>query len=165
MQKFDIMLSDNGDISIENSDFVFTETDSEMLKQRISITLKMWMEEWFLDTTFGVPYRQKLIRKGVTKEEIDAEFIRIINSFDDVSTITYFKSVVDVSSRFYTMSFYVATDFGIERFSVVMGKRDENFVNTPPSVEPCIYGTMNKDSINSYHKLVNIDLPINIPWI
>jgi hypothetical protein len=158
---YDIMLGKDNDIIRDNGDFETTKTDFERLRQQISISLKTWMGEWFLNTTFGIPYRQKLLQKGITKSEVDAEFIRVINSFDEVREITYFKSEIDRVNRSYGMSFHVSTLFGTMRFSVLVGERVQSPLNDIINGEPCIYGTMDKESISSMYELINITLPTN----
>jgi hypothetical protein len=59
------------------------------------------------------------------------------------------------------MSFHVSTLFGTMRFSVLVGERVQSPLNDTINGEPCIYGTMDKESISSMYELINITLPTN----
>jgi hypothetical protein len=85
-------------------------TLQESVRQRLDIKFKTWQGEWFLDTTFGISYRQQILGKGRTKAEIDALYILEINNDPDVNRIVYFNSVFDVLKREYKLDFEVNVD-------------------------------------------------------
>jgi len=105
---FDLYLSEEtNDIVYEDGIFQAVSNYRELSRQRLYLRLNTWMEEWFINTEFGVPYRQSIIKKNVTKSEIDAIFISNINSEDLVDEITEYTSTIDTSARTYTASFTI----------------------------------------------------------
>jgi hypothetical protein len=76
----DIVLNDDGDIDV--TDFVgprlFDSSEtSEHLKQRILITLRTFLGEWFLDANIGVPWLQQIIgAKGERGRALAATLVR-----------------------------------------------------------------------------------------
>lgn len=163
MDKKDFQLTPSGDLAIVNTNFVFTRSGKYTLRQQMEITLRMWMGEWFLNVAKGIPYRQIVMRKGVTKEEVDAQYISAINSFDEVISILSFTSGVDKQTRQYSLAFAVNTIYGKQTYTVIMASAER--VNTLSLEEPCIYGTMGTESMDKFHKLIHIDLPTDISWI
>lgn len=83
-----------------------TQTQSEVVAQRLKITLYTFLGEWFLDTTLGVPYFQQIFGKNRSKNAIDVIFQNIIAADPGVIEIREFSSTMD-SSRGYSMEFSV----------------------------------------------------------
>lgn len=108
-------LDANGDIEVDNSGkMLLLATKQELVKQRLQIKLKTFKGEWWLDTTYGIPYRdtgdgKAIIGKGFTKKDIDALYIAAINEDVDVNSIEYFRSEYDSIQRMYNLSFEVRT--------------------------------------------------------
>ena len=50
---------DTGDLLLQDGDLVLTD-GLESRRQHLEIRLRTFLEEWFLDTTVGVPYFQQL---------------------------------------------------------------------------------------------------------
>lgn len=165
MESFDLALNKNNDLDISSGDFIFTSDDIYTFRQRLSIFLQTWVDEWFWNVSFGIPYRQTIMRKGTTKEEIDAVFIAAINSYDEVNSIISFTGVVDKQARTYSLSFYVDTDFGKQRIYIAIGKKKSESLTSITTEETCIYGTIGNESSSDFYRLLNIALPTEIPWI
>ena len=109
-------LNSDGDIGIDgNGKMLLLATKQELVKQRLQIELKTFKGEWWLDTSYGIPYRdtgdgKAIIGKGLTKKDIDAIYIATINNDPDVNTIEYFYSEYNPIQRTYNLSFEVKTD-------------------------------------------------------
>lgn len=109
-------LNSDGDIGIDgNGKMLLLATKQELVKQRLQIKLKTFKGEWWLDTSFGIPYRdtgdgKAIIGKGLTKKDIDAVYISAINTDVDVNSIEYFYSEYSPIQRAYNLSFEVKTD-------------------------------------------------------
>lgn len=158
---FDFKLDDiTNDIAFEDSEIKFTETKPELLRQRISITLRTWLEEWFLNLAFGIPYRQKIISGNVSKEEVDSEFLNAINSYDDVNYIVSFSSVADPSTRSYTLEFIVNTDEGDTEFLLFAAPPGVEIVY-PPSSDTSIKipSGLTIDDANRFYEFIHIEFP------
>ncbi len=106
-------LNADGDIGLDSNNRMETlSTYQELVRQRLDIKLKTFKGEWFLDTTFGVPYRdtgdgKSIIGKGYTASDIDALFIALIKEDPDVLSIKYFKSTYNTITRLYDLTFEV----------------------------------------------------------
>lgn len=109
----DFKLGDNGDILIDRGKFVLLGTIQEAVRQRLQTVLKTFQGEWYLNTTYGIPYRQQIIGKGLSKQERDALFIAKINEDSDVIRIRSFSSSDDRNTREYDVSFDVQTSDGL----------------------------------------------------
>lgn len=133
---FDFKLSDDNDLVISNGDLVMTTKRSEICKQSLGITLHTWQGEWFLDTTFGVPYLQQIIGVARKKELIDSIFLSTIADNAYVDEIVSYSSTGDKDQRYYNATFTIRVGE-----DVVTTK-----VNTTPSQE-FIYPTPNPDFV------------------
>lgn len=83
------------------------------LVQRLKIRLQVFLEEWFLDNTRGVPYFQQILEKGTSYDEISNSIKLAISKTKDVEKINSFiiKSD-DIESRKITITFSVSSVFG-----------------------------------------------------
>lgn len=96
----DIYLDENHDITLLNGDLRLTSSDKEDLTQRVSIALQFLLEEWFLDTTRGVPYTQIIFEAGKSDLETVYSIIRDqIQAIEGVSEITQLDINFDGDSR------------------------------------------------------------------
>jgi hypothetical protein len=109
----DFKLGSNGDILIENGKFVLLSTIQEAVRQRLQTVFRTYQGEWFLNTTYGMPYRQQIIGKGLSKVERDALYISKINEDPDVQRIVYFNSSDNRINRIYDVQFEVLTSDGL----------------------------------------------------
>lgn len=67
----DFKLNLDGDIIWRNGVLLkqdTTQTPVEVTGQRLLILLRTWMEEWFLDTTYGIPWEQRILAKKQTSK-------------------------------------------------------------------------------------------------
>lgn len=104
-------LNADGDISTDvNGNINLLSTVQESVRQRLDIKLKTFQGEWFLDTTFGIPYRQQIIGKGLSIAERDAIYIKAIKEDRSVNRIVYFTSLYNPDTRFYSVDFEVNVD-------------------------------------------------------
>ena len=93
------------DLDLSSFDIKLTEEDDgQSLAQRLEIKLSFFLGEWFLSTTFGVPYFQRVFIKGVTKSGLDKIFKDQILDTPDVVNILDFVSSLDRATRKYTIS-------------------------------------------------------------
>lgn len=92
----------NGPLRKEETTQPLTETVS----QRLKIRLLTFMGEWFLDTTYGVPYWQRLLGiKQRSKAAIDLILQQQILEESGVKEIVSFNSTFQ--NRQYSLSFSV----------------------------------------------------------
>jgi hypothetical protein len=107
----DLLLDANGDLVFSNGNSLVTQTQSDVVAQRLYITLNTFLGEWFLDTTIGVPYYQQIFGKVRNKSTIDIIFQNIISQDPGVLSLKSFSS--DISTgRGYSMTFSVIVSDG-----------------------------------------------------
>jgi hypothetical protein len=106
-------LDANGDIEVDSTGkMLLLSTYQELVKQRLQIKLRTFKGEWWLDTSFGIPYRdtgdgRAIIGKGYSKTDIDALYVAAIKSDPDVLSIKYFNSTYNSITRLYDLNFEV----------------------------------------------------------
>lgn len=101
-EKYHDIVWNNGPLTKEYVTSPYTQT----VAQRLKIRLLTFQEEWFLDTTYGVPYFQRILgKKKVTKSSIDLIFQEQILLETGVKEIVSFTSTF--SNRQYSMTFQV----------------------------------------------------------
>lgn len=110
----DILLDeDTHDIVFINGDVPTTQGQKVTVAQRLKVRLQTFLGEYFLNTTIGVPYYQRIFGKIKNKSTVDTIFQREILSDEGVLEITSYRSDLDVSSRFLQVTFTVRTSEGI----------------------------------------------------
>lgn len=83
-----------------------TQTPVEVTGQRLLILLRTWMTEWFLDTTYGVPWEQRIIaKKQSSKAATDLILQQKVLSDAGVREIVSWDSTF--VNRKYTLTFQV----------------------------------------------------------
>lgn len=104
----DLLLNtDTNDLIFINGKCPVTQLLTDIVVQRLKITLYTFLGEWFLDTTIGVPYFQQIFGKIRSKATVDLIFQRIISADPDVIEILTFESTLSSSERGYSMTFQV----------------------------------------------------------
>jgi hypothetical protein len=157
-------LNADGDIGLDSNNRIETlSTYQELVRQRLDIKLKTFKGEWFLDTTFGVPYRdtgdgKSIIGKGYTASDIDALFIALIKEDPDVLSIKYFKSTYNTITRLYDLTFEVLVrDGSLLNLNVYKQSWDEEtYEYIPNNVNSITDINMWTENV---HPIVHEDLP------
>lgn len=114
----DFKLGDDGDILVIDGKFELLNTIQEAVKQRLSIKLRTFLGEYFLDISQGIPYRQQIFNKGITPRETDAIFLAKILEDSDVIKVTSFSSTYTSNNRGYDLKFEVLTTDGLLRVNL-----------------------------------------------
>lgn len=110
---FDLLLDQiTNDLVISNRDFKFTQEMPEELRQRLGIKLRTFQEEWFIDTTYGVPYMQQIISQARNKEDVDIIMLGEIREEDGVDSVRNYVSTWDKYDRTYSFTADVITSAG-----------------------------------------------------
>lgn len=85
---------------------------ADVVAQRLTIRLRTFSKEWFLNTEYGVPYFQRILRKGVNKTTVDNVLREQILEESGVLEIVSFNSEFNPSARSYSCNFQVKTASG-----------------------------------------------------
>lgn len=80
--------------------------------QRLYIRLRTFIEEWFLNVEYGVPWLEEILGQKAPKSRIDMIIQNQIMSELEVKQITEFSSSMDTLTREYRCSFRVRVASG-----------------------------------------------------
>jgi hypothetical protein len=97
-----------GDIIWNNGPLTKTDVTqpfTENVQQRLFILLRTFQEEWFLDTTYGIPYFQRILGRKTPKSVADRIFQEKILEENGVAEILSYSSILD--NRTYSAKFSV----------------------------------------------------------
>ena len=109
-----------GDLTFKNGPLTSaytTQSRVDVVAQRLRIRLLTWESEWFLDTSYGVPY-WSFLGKKVKKSAVDLIFQREILAENGVKELTFFESTFE--NRKYTLSFRVKVTTGDETETITL---------------------------------------------
>ena len=117
----DIMMNRDGDAMFINSSDIssmVTRKATEVVAQRLKIRLRTWLGEWFINTTYGVPYYERVFKKQSSKTTVDNIFREQILQEPGVLELLTFNSTLDAYTRTYSASLTVRTEEGSASISV-----------------------------------------------
>ena len=100
------------DLEILNGDLVIISEVADATAQRLKIRLLFFKGEWFLNTTYGIPYFQRVLRKGVNKRQVDSIFRQTILETEGVLSIISFNSTFNNATREYSLTFSCKSESG-----------------------------------------------------
>lgn len=103
----DIKMGSDRDVLFVNRECVVTKGEADNVAQRLTIRLRTFLSEWYLNSEYGVPYRQILGRK-IKKSAADLIIQEQILMERGVAQITKFTSYID-NKREYHCTFSVRT--------------------------------------------------------
>lgn len=110
-----------GDLLIVNGDLTLTSdvdaNGTNPVLQDILQNLRMFLGEWFLDNTQGVPWLQQIFVKGTTQADIDAAIQAAILSTTGVTALTSYGSQLNAASRSLAVTFSVKTQAGVVSYT------------------------------------------------
>ena len=84
----------------------------EAVAQRLLIKFGIHQGEWFLDTSFGIPYRNEVLVKNPDLAVIDALFRTALLETEYVISLSAYESTFDPVQRSLTLSFTALTQEG-----------------------------------------------------
>lgn len=95
-----------------------TQSRVDVVAQRLRIRLLTFREEWFLDTSYGVPYFQSILGHKIKKSAVDLIFQREILAENGVKELTFFESTF--RNRQYSLAFRVKVATGDETETITL---------------------------------------------
>lgn len=121
----DIALHANDhDILIKDGDFLLID-NAERVAQQIKVKLLTFLGEWFLDTTWGVPYLEYILVKQPNQELIKQILSEQILSVDDVKSLNALELDYQVKVRILIINYEVSTEYGLITRKEVLGYGDK----------------------------------------
>lgn len=107
-----VKLDEDGDLDLSGGTLTFLERE-EALVQRVAARLRTIREEFFLDTSYGLPWETIFI-KNPYLSLVEAEIRREIEDVEEISSVTSLALDLDTDARELTVTFTATTDFGTE---------------------------------------------------
>jgi len=98
----------------------FMINGADRLAQKISMSLRMWYGEWFLDQSRGMPYLETIFVKGTRKSTIEQIIKDRILSVDGVDSITAFAMEIENRTRLLRVNFTCTTSQGPVKNSITL---------------------------------------------
>ncbi len=98
---FGLLLNDDGDIYLSGGQFARGDGVGRVT-QEVESALRLFLGEWFLDITKGVPYTQEIFKRPIDQEKIEdilSAKVLEVNSVQSVDSIT---STFNSATRLYS---------------------------------------------------------------
>jgi len=93
----------------ENNRFVFTKTNIDFLAQRVRSVISIFLGEWFLDQSLGIPYIPKDDIKTAHRSILENALKTKITAIEGINKITYFYSTFNSGTRILFVEFIAET--------------------------------------------------------
>lgn len=116
----DIALHDN-DISTTTGDIAITNTDTDAIAQAVSIALKTFAGEWFLDTNAGVPYLSEVFGRKHSPAYLRRIIVPAIESVSGVAEVIDFSVAIDGNRNAKITFNALLTNGAIQKFNETIG--------------------------------------------
>lgn len=100
-----------GDLFVDGVDLAIVR-DVDAVVQEIEVELRWWLGEWFLDRRRGVPYVQRILKKGVSLDLVRTILTRVIRRVPGVRHVERFDLDLDAATRQLTGSADIRIDDG-----------------------------------------------------
>lgn len=100
-------------------------TGSDAIMQRILIRIRFFLGEWFLDTQLGIPWRERIMIKGVDARDVKQILVKAIESTPGVAQVLNFDCVLDGRTRTLTVP---AMTIMLDDGSTIEAKSQEPFI-------------------------------------
>lgn len=107
----------NGKWLFDNGEIVLID-GAERVRQQLEFRLSLWRGEWFLDPSFGTPYREQILGKALSIDGALAAVKEQILGVEGVNTITDFQYTFERKTRKLTINFECATEYGLVTYGV-----------------------------------------------
>ncbi len=97
------------DLDLVDGDLRLTSTTIEDVRQNILQRLRVYLGEWFLDNTIGVPYYQQILVKNPDQSKIDAIYINQIMGTRGVQQLNSYSFSPNLTTRVLNLAFSAQT--------------------------------------------------------
>jgi hypothetical protein len=119
------------DLQITNGDLSLV-TGSDAIAQDLQQRLQSWLGEWFLDTTWGIPFKQQILVKNPNLDLIQADILLATTDTPGVVQVTDFDFIYDNNARSLSVKLTVQDS---------NGQNLSSQVTIAPPNQPTIEGT------------------------
>lgn len=109
----DLKLSPDHDLALDLLGRAELVDGAARVAQQVRITLLAFLGEWFLDTSFGVPYFDQVLVKTPDRAAIEAVFRARILDVPDVSRVVRLALGIDRERRVLSVEFEAESAQGL----------------------------------------------------
>lgn len=122
----DILLNNEGYIDFTTGDLLVIRNRETMVAQRLTVRLRTYAQEWFLDQAMGIAWFTDVLLKNVPRETVDRIIQEELSKDKFVDRIVRYSSTIN-TKRVYECVFEVAI-VGIENLITMKYLANENGV-------------------------------------
>lgn len=108
-------LDENGDIATQGVQFI---SGREEVAQTVLTRLRLYLGEYFRDTTDGTPWHEQILGKFQNLAAAEAALRARIANTPGVIRLTSFSADFDVTTRKYTVTAGILTEFGLDEVTL-----------------------------------------------
>lgn len=106
---------ETNDLAIISNDFSLVESTNQII-QHLTIRLRFFLGEWYLDTNLGVPFYQLIFIKNPNQIQIESVLKQEIVQTFGVERLITFESAYDENNRKYSVKFSAISISGDELY-------------------------------------------------
>ena len=107
----DLALDNTGDLLVEDYDLLLIDGLDQVI-QNVTIRLRFFLGEWFLDTEAGMPYYQDFFIKAPNQIRVESLIKQEILDTEGINEITAFDAEFNSSLREFSVNFSAIADEG-----------------------------------------------------
>lgn len=113
------------DLRVVSGDLILTADvasgGTQPVQQDVLQRLRMFLGEWFLDNTAGVPWFQQILVKNPDRSKIDALLLNTILGTPGVLSVTNYKFTPNMAARTLRVEFNAQSTSGPINYSGTVG--------------------------------------------
>lgn len=99
------------DVQVVNGDLLLVD-GKEAIKQHVIQRLRIFLGEWFLDNTIGLPFFDQILVKNPDKSKIDALILNCILGTPGIQQVNTYEAISDFTVRSLQITFEAQTISG-----------------------------------------------------
>lgn len=111
-------LTANYDYAFGQSQNNFLVNSAQAVAQIVETNFNLWLGEWYLDVTQGMPWTEGVVDAKVSQAEADATVQAYLANIPNVTDISDFSSTDDQSDRLYSATASIDTPYGSEDIEI-----------------------------------------------
>ncbi|WJV25926.1 MULTISPECIES: hypothetical protein [Pseudomonas] len=108
-------LDENGDIVTQGQQFI---AGREEIAQTVLTRLRLFLGEYFRDTTDGTPWYEQILGKFTSLSSAEAALRARIANTPGVIRLTSFSADFDINTRRYSVTAGILTEFGLDEVTL-----------------------------------------------